>query len=105
MQHRATAASWHFTKIVGQSVPKSTVCKFQDVYHKTWNPSATESTPSITEFAPQKMGPLLLVGDFDAPIQEYVCTHVTTLGRVVNARVVLWLTTAHFLLTPHIYKV
>ena len=45
--------------------------------------------PSITEFTPKKMGPPLLVGDFDAPIQEYVCTHVTALGRVVNARVVL----------------
>ena len=87
-QHGPTAASRHFTKQLGHSVPESTARKFRDLYRKELESSrkrSAEALPTITELPPMKRGRPLLIGDFDGQVQEYI-RMLRLSGGVVNAR-------------------
>ena len=65
-EHGPTAASRHFTKLLGHSVPESTARKYRDLYCKVLESNRkrhAESLPIISELPPKKRGRPLLIGD------------------------------------------
>ena len=72
-------------------MPDSMACKYRDLYRKELESSRkqhAESLPTVAELPPRKRGRPLLLGDFDSPVQEYVCM-LRISGGVVNTRLVL----------------
>ena len=72
-------------------MPESNARKYCDLYSKELESSRkrhAESLPTITELPLRKRGRPMLLGDFDSPVQEYVCMlHIS--GGVINAPLVL----------------
>ena len=90
--HGPTAASREFSKRLNHRVPESTARKFRDLYVRELERQRINGSPSaissVLDLPVKIRGRPLMLGDFDAQVQEYI-VKLRGAGGVVNTAVVM----------------